>query len=110
MAGSGDEPSSPSDVGWNLWENLFLTEGSHRYPLKPRAWYLKPWFTSVVVIAFVVVVGALLVIPVSATDTLSYCSSCKTMRPVERTWATSSHADVSCTSCHIPPGFVAQAK
>jgi len=86
-----------------------LTEGGHRYPLRPRAWYRRPWVSAVVVIAFVMAVGALLVIPVGATSTLSYCSSCKATRSAEKTWADSSHADVSCTSCHIPPGFVAQA-
>jgi len=109
MAESGDESPGLSGAGWSLWEHLFLTEGGHRYPLKPRAWYRRPWVSAVVVIAFVVVVGALLIIPVSATGTLSYCSSCKAMRPAETTWAVSSHKDVQCTSCHIPPGFVAQA-
>jgi len=87
-----------------------VTEGGHRYPIKQRAWYRRPWFTFVVVIAFLAGVGAVVVIPVSATDSLAYCSSCKATRAAEASWSTSSHKDVTCTACHVPPGFVAQAR
>jgi nitrate/TMAO reductase-like tetraheme cytochrome c subunit len=62
------------------------------------------------VISIVVVVLAILVLPVAAIDTVSYCTSCKTMEPAEKTWANSSHNDVSCTECHIPPGVVAASR
>ena len=87
-----------------------MTERGHRYPVKPRVWYRRPWFSTLVIVLSFVAVGAVVVVPVSATDTLSYCSSCKATQRAEKTWEQSPHQDVSCTSCHVPPGFVAQAK
>lgn len=87
-----------------------MTERGHRYPVKPRVWYRKRWFDASVIILFFVVVAAVVVVPVSATDTLSYCASCKVTQRAEKTWELSPHKDVSCTSCHVPPGRVAQAK
>jgi nitrate/TMAO reductase-like tetraheme cytochrome c subunit len=86
-----------------------LAEGDHRYPVKPPVWYRRRWFSALVVIVFFVAVAVVVVAPVSATDTLSYCSSCKETQAAERTWEQSAHREVECTSCHVPPGFAAQA-
>jgi len=73
-------------------------------------WYRRPWVSTAVVAACVAIVAGILVIPVGATNSVSYCSSCKATKPAARTWADSVHNQVSCTKCHIPPGVVAQAK
>lgn len=74
-----------------------LPERGHRYRPKPRAWYSAPW---------VAVLAVVLVIPVWATETPSYCMSCKATKPAGVAWQTSTHAKVSCTESHVPPGVV----
>ena len=56
------------------------------------------------------VVVAVLVFPVAAMDDQSYCTSCKAMKPAEKTLAASAHTGIDCTKCHIPPGVVAASK
>jgi len=97
-------------VGWSLWEHLFLTEGGHRYPLKPRAWYRAPWVAGVIVVAFIVAVVAVLITPVLATNSLTYCSSCKVPKAAEQSWRRSPHAKVQCNQCHVPAGLAGQVK
>ncbi len=83
-----------------------MTEGRqrHRYQPGPRPWYRTTWFATLVVVAFVVVVAVVVVIPVWATDTPAYCSSCKATRAAGQSWERSPHSMVSCTECHVPPG------
>ncbi len=82
-----------------------LAERSTKYRPKPRAWYRSPWVTALVVVGFVAVVAVILVIPVWATDTPTYCMSCKATRVAGERWKTSSHSNVSCTACHVPAGL-----
>jgi nitrate/TMAO reductase-like tetraheme cytochrome c subunit len=56
-------------------------------------------------VGFIAVLTVVLVIPVWATDTPSYCMSCKATKAAGQAWETSTHAKVSCTSCHVPPGL-----
>jgi nitrate/TMAO reductase-like tetraheme cytochrome c subunit len=58
-----------------------------------------------VVVGFIAVLAVVLVIPVWATDTPTYCISCKATKPAGLAWETSTHAKVSCTKCHVPPGL-----
>lgn len=37
-----------------------------------------------------------------------FCGTCHYMQPYYRSWQTSSHSDVSCVECHIPPGIGAE--
>ncbi|NLG65593.1 MAG: hypothetical protein GX537_08315 [Actinobacteria bacterium] len=89
-----------------------MTEGRqrHRYVPGPRKWYRTTWFASAVVVAFVAVVAAIVVIPVWATDTPAYCSSCKATEAAGQSWERSLHSTVSCTKCHVPPGVVNAAE
>ena len=82
----------------------------HRYAPEPRRWYRTTWFAAVAVVVFVAVVMIVAVIPVWATDTPSYCSSCKTMQPAGESWQRSVHSSVSCTDCHVPPGLANDTK
>ena len=60
---------------------------------------------SVLVVAgFIAVVAVVVVIPVWATDTPTYCASCKATKAAGASWRTSTHAKVSCVACHVPPG------
>ncbi len=87
-----------------------MTERDLRHRPVPRPWYRKAWFTWLVVIAVAVVFVAILVYPVAAMDDQSYCTSCKAMKPAEKTLAASAHTGIDCTKCHIPPGAVAASK
>jgi hypothetical protein len=87
-----------------------LTDGVPRHQPRRPAWYRAPWFVTLVVLVFLAVVGVVLVIPVWATDTPTYCMSCKATQPAGKAWKTSSHADVSCVQCHVPPGVGSEIK
>ena len=87
-----------------------MTERDLRHRPVPRPWYRKAWFTWLVVIGVAVVFVAILVYPVAAMDDQSYCTSCKAMKPAEKTLAASAHTGIDCTQCHIPPGVVAASK
>ena len=87
-----------------------MTERELRHRPATRPWYRRAWFSWIVVIAIAVVAVAILVFPVAAMDDQSYCTSCKAMKPAEKTLAASAHAGIDCTKCHIPPGAVAASK
>lgn len=44
------------------------------------------------------------------TSKPQFCSTCHNMRPYIEGWRTSTHADVTCTDCHFPPGFKSKIK
>jgi nitrate/TMAO reductase-like tetraheme cytochrome c subunit len=70
------------------------------------AWYRRRWFAIVGLVAvFVVALMLLLYVPVRATSTSSYCSSCHPTKVAKTTWQHSVHAKVSCVACHVPPGL-----
>jgi hypothetical protein len=87
-----------------------LAEKEHRHQPVRRPWFRTAWFSWVVVLGIVVVVLAVLVLPVAAQDTVSYCTSCKAMKPAAKTWANAAHHQVSCTQCHVPSGTLATIK
>ncbi len=37
----------------------------------------------------------------------AFCGSCHVMGPYYESWKTSSHAEIACVDCHIPPGVTA---
>jgi nitrate/TMAO reductase-like tetraheme cytochrome c subunit len=39
-----------------------------------------------------------------------FCKSCHIMQPYYESWATSSHRDVACIECHIPPGIKSEVQ
>ncbi len=89
-----------------------MSEGRprHRYEPKPRPWYRSPWVSALVVTGFIAVLAVVVVIPVWATDTPTYCASCKATEPAGESWERSLHAKVSCVECHVPPGVVSSVK
>ena len=87
-----------------------MTEREYRHRPVARPWYRRAWFTWVVVIVLAAIFIGILVYPVAAMDNQSYCTSCKAMKPAEKTLAQSAHSGIDCTECHIPPGVVASAK
>jgi len=38
------------------------------------------------------------------TSQPDFCGSCHVMRPYYESWKTSSHSNIACVDCHIPPG------
>ena len=61
------------------------------------------------VVGMVVGLGLVLTygaIEVSSTPT--FCGSCHIMEPYYDSWVSSSHGDIACVDCHIPPGITAE--
>ena len=61
-------------------------------------------------VAALLVALGLVVIAVSAelSSTPSFCGSCHIMQPYFDSWVTSTHSEVPCVDCHIPPGITAE--
>jgi nitrate/TMAO reductase-like tetraheme cytochrome c subunit len=45
---------------------------------------------------------------VEATSQPEFCGSCHIMEPYYQSWLTSSHKEVACVDCHIPPGIYSE--
>lgn len=73
---------------------------------------MKNKYIKVVLISFGILAITLLVL-LAATELTSkpgFCSNCHFMRPYVEAWKTSTHAEVTCTACHFPPGFKSKIK
>lgn len=44
------------------------------------------------------------------SSTPAFCGTCHVMSPYYESWKTSSHADIACVDCHIPPGITAELR
>jgi len=44
------------------------------------------------------------------SSTPSFCGSCHVMEPYYDSWEISSHAEIACVDCHIPPGMTAELR
>lgn len=59
---------------------------------------------------FILVSGLLIFIGVFSVSAIqftmrpAFCSTCHNMTPEYVTWQSTSHANIACTDCHIPPG------
>lgn len=42
------------------------------------------------------------------SSTPAFCGSCHVMSPYYESWKSSSHAQIACVDCHIPPGVTAE--
>jgi nitrate/TMAO reductase-like tetraheme cytochrome c subunit len=66
--------------------------------------------------ALVIFAVAVPVVPVSmflafeASSQPAFCGSCHIMEPYYDSWLTSSHRDVACVECHIPPGIESELR
>lgn len=60
---------------------------------------------AAIVLALGLVVMAL---AMEMSSTPRFCGSCHIMEPYYQSWVTSSHDEVRCVDCHIPPGVTAE--
>src|SRR5262245_47810405 len=44
------------------------------------------------------------------TSNPKFCGSCHIMKPYYRSWSTSSHNQIKCVECHIPPGITSELR
>ena len=61
-----------------------------------------------IVVALVVglpAIAAFLFLAVEVSSQPPFCGTCHNMRPYYESWKHSSHHDVACVECHIPPGI-----
>jgi nitrate/TMAO reductase-like tetraheme cytochrome c subunit len=55
-------------------------------------------------------VGLFSFVAIELTSTPGFCNSCHIMNPYYDNWKASSHSGVSCTKCHLQPGFTGLIK
>jgi nitrate/TMAO reductase-like tetraheme cytochrome c subunit len=84
--------------GGRLWAGLWAAL---------RARPLKVAVQLAILAVILVAVGTVGFIEYSAQP--SFCRKCHVMEPYYESWATSSHNDVPCISCHYAPGVKAEA-
>jgi nitrate/TMAO reductase-like tetraheme cytochrome c subunit len=72
----------------------------------------KRWGQRIVVAAVVglPLVAALLFLAVQVSSQPPVCGTCHNMRPYYESWRHSSHHDVPCVECHIPPGIESEIR
>ena len=46
----------------------------------------------------------LLIVSIELTSHSNFCASCHYMKPFYKSWKTSSHSHIECSTCHYPPG------
>jgi len=63
---------------------------------------------ALVVIVPCAAVGLYLAVQVSSQP--RFCGSCHYMAPYYQSWRTSTHKDVACVECHIPPGVQSEIR
>jgi nitrate/TMAO reductase-like tetraheme cytochrome c subunit len=64
----------------------------------------------VALVVFVPAGVAVAFLAVQVSSRPSFCGSCHYMAPYYQSWLTSTHKDVSCVDCHIPPGIASEAR
>jgi len=52
----------------------------------------------------------LMAMAIELSSTPWFCGTCHVMRPYFESWENSSHAQVACVECHIPPGLTAEMR
>jgi nitrate/TMAO reductase-like tetraheme cytochrome c subunit len=52
----------------------------------------------------------ILVFSIQVTSTPFFCGLCHYMKPYYKSWQTSTHKEVACVECHIPPGITSEFK
>lgn len=72
-------------------------------------WRRLNWRLWSFIALFLVGFGILVaIVTVEATSQPKFCGSCHIMEPYYKSWLTSSHKDVACVDCHIPPGIYSE--
>ena len=78
---------------------------------------LREWIRSIPVraaglsIALAIALGLVgVVASVEVTSRPRFCGSCHIMTPYYESWKLSSHKNIACVECHIPPGVTAEIR
>lgn len=75
-----------------------------RANLKKVRWR-KTAFGSVLLVGGVILVSLL---SMEVTSQPQFCGSCHIMEPYYKSWQNSSHKNIACVECHIPPGVTSE--
>ncbi|MGQ9619007.1 MAG: cytochrome c3 family protein [Candidatus Aminicenantia bacterium] len=67
-------------------------------------------FQNIILILGIVlgVVIIFLLLSIEITSQPQFCGFCHVMKPYVRSWQTSTHRNVACVECHIPPGITSE--
>ncbi len=60
---------------------------------------------TILILGILLALTIILVGSIEVTSTPKFCSTCHYMEPYVKAWQESTHADVTCTDCHFPPGI-----
>lgn len=77
-----------------------------------RRWRTYPWLLRLLWLALIALpLGvAALFVGVEISSQPAFCGTCHFMKPYYESWETSTHSEVACVECHIPPGISAEIR
>ncbi len=75
--------------------------------MKPRIWGLR---ALQVLLIFVPLGAAAFFVGLQTSSQPGFCGTCHFMKPYYESWKTSTHKDVACVECHIPPGIASELR
>lgn len=73
--------------------------------MKLRVWGLRALQVTLI---FVPVGIAAAFVGIQTSSQPAFCGTCHIMKPYYESWKTSTHNDVPCVECHIPPGIASE--
>lgn len=73
---------------------------------------LRTWLKRAFVLCAVGIPAGIasLFVSIQVTSQPSFCGSCHIMEPYYQSWLASSHRDIACVDCHIPPGVQSELR
>ncbi len=77
-----------------------------------KAGFVKRWVgrALLLLILSLPIAVVLVFVGVQVSSQPRFCGSCHYMEPYYQSWKTSSHNDVTCVECHIPPGIRSEVR
>lgn len=67
----------------------------------------KITFLGSLILAFMILAS---LVSVEVTSTPRFCGTCHNMHPYYESWKKSSHNQIACVDCHIPPGLTSEVR
>jgi nitrate/TMAO reductase-like tetraheme cytochrome c subunit len=98
---NSDEPKPPNEKRPGFIRRLWRKFRTTNWKDPVNRWKLV-FFTFAAIVFF----SGFTYTAIAVTSTPTFCKSCHEMAPEYNTYKITSHSDIACTQCHIPPGPV----
>jgi hypothetical protein len=110
QSGPDCPPSEPEKKRSGAWRARFRFAAP---PWLVKTWPTVRWFlkrAAALLGSFCLLLLLMTAVAAWYTSRPEFCRSCHIMEPYYKSWAESSHKDVSCIECHFAPGLGGKAR